>query len=431
MARFPAPVQTLVALTLALLSSLSSSHSSARGEDFFFRDGDRVVMIGDSITEQHLYSNYVEMWTVTRFPQWKLTFRNVGIGGDRSPGGNDRFARDVLLHQPTAMTVDFGMNDGSYREFTEETFKPYMDGLQGMADQARAANVRVAWVTPQPLDEDQQGPTALTGYNLTLEKFSAGVKSVAERNQGLFVDQFHPYLAVLDLARSRQNPYRRITDGDAVHPGPPGQALMAASILQGLRFPTLVSSVEIDLTENTPVLRAQNCQVGQLVDAEDSLRFERLDRALPFFPEDAASILEWTPLLESMNQYLLKVTGLPGGRYQVKVDGVRVGERTADELASGTNLAADVLKAGPIADKVRSVREAVENKNRFYHDRLFRGATLADVPEFVRQQIPGEQIESLRTKFVQEQLPSVATLDAEVAARLQLKPHTFELTRLP
>jgi hypothetical protein len=206
---------------------------------------------------------------------------------------------------------------------------------------------------------------------------------------------------------------------------------MAAAILQGLRFPTLVSSVEIDLTENTPVLRAQNCQVGQLVDAEDSLRFERLDRALPFFPEDAASILEWTPLLESMNQYLLKVTGLPEGRYQVKVDGVRVGERTADELASGTNLAADVLKAGPIADKVRSVREAVENKNRFYHDRLFRGATLADVPEFVRQQIPGEQIESLRTKFVQEQLPSVATLDAEVAARLQLKPHTFEVTRLP
>jgi lysophospholipase L1-like esterase len=90
------------------------------------------------------------MWTVTRFPTWKITFRNVGIGGDRSVGGNSRFARDVLLHQPTAMTVDFGMNDGSYREFSEQTFKPYMDGLQGMADQAKAANIRTAWVTPQP-----------------------------------------------------------------------------------------------------------------------------------------------------------------------------------------------------------------------------------------------------------------------------------------
>lgn len=55
--------------------------------EFFFRDGDTIVTIGDSITEQHLYSNYVEMWTVTRIPNWKLTFRNVGIGGDRHDRG--------------------------------------------------------------------------------------------------------------------------------------------------------------------------------------------------------------------------------------------------------------------------------------------------------------------------------------------------------
>src|SRR3989440_5878279 len=95
----------------------------ASAADFFFKDGDVVVMIGDSITEQHLYSNYVELWTVTRFPAWKLTFRNVGIGGDRSVGGNGRFQRDVAAYQPTAMTVDFGMNDGGYRGFDEPLFK--------------------------------------------------------------------------------------------------------------------------------------------------------------------------------------------------------------------------------------------------------------------------------------------------------------------
>ena len=162
--------------------------ASAHAEEFFFKPGDVVVMIGDSITEQHLYSNYVEMWTSTRFPKWKLTFRNVGIGGDTSGGGNSRFTRDVLVHKPTAMTVDFGMNDGRYRGFEEATFKPYMDGLQGMANQAKAANIRTAWVTPQPLDTDQQGPTALTAYNQTLEKFSEGVKSIADTNGGLFVD---------------------------------------------------------------------------------------------------------------------------------------------------------------------------------------------------------------------------------------------------
>ncbi len=158
---------------------------------------------------------------VTRFPAWQITFRNVGIGGDTSPGGNGRFKRDVLIHKPTAMTVDFGMNDGGYRAFDESGFKSYMDGLQGMADQAKKAGIRAAWATPQPLDTDKQGPTALTDYNLTLEKYSDGVKTIAEKNDGLFVDQFHPYLAVLDKARMASSKYTRITAGDAVHPGGP------------------------------------------------------------------------------------------------------------------------------------------------------------------------------------------------------------------
>src|SRR3954454_24277082 len=107
---------------LSLSLVLAALAAPARAADFFFKDGDVVVMIGDSITEQHLYSNYVEMWTVTRYPAWRLTFRNSGIGGDTSGGGNGRFARDVLMHKPTAMTVDFGMNDGGYQPFSEARF---------------------------------------------------------------------------------------------------------------------------------------------------------------------------------------------------------------------------------------------------------------------------------------------------------------------
>src|SRR5690242_8882962 len=131
-----------------LFAAAACSANPAPAADFFFKDGDTVVMMGDSITEQHLYSNYVEMWTVTRFPAWDLTFRNVGIGGDRSIGGNTRFKRDVSAYKPTALTVDFGMNDGGYKPFDEATFKTYMGGLRGIADQAKAAGIRVAWITP-------------------------------------------------------------------------------------------------------------------------------------------------------------------------------------------------------------------------------------------------------------------------------------------
>src|SRR5260370_24968126 len=118
------------------------------------------------------------------------------------------------------------------------------NGLRGIADQARAAKIRVAWVTPQPTERGEPGPQ-LVGYNQTLEKYSEGVGEIAKKNDGLFADQFHPYLAVMNKARET-DPKIKITGGDAVHPGPPGQALMAASILKGMHFPREVSSAVIE-----------------------------------------------------------------------------------------------------------------------------------------------------------------------------------------
>ncbi len=402
------------------------SSAVVQADDFFFQDGDVVVMIGDSITEQHLYSNYVEMWTVTRFPKWKLTFRNVGIGGDRSPGGNSRFARDVLIHKPTALTVDFGMNDGGYGEFSDKVFKPYMEGLQGMAEQVKTAHIRAAWVTPQPLDSGDQGPTALVGYNKTLEEMSKGVKEIADKNGGLFVDQFHPYLTVLDAARSKGPKYDRITAGDAVHPGPPGQALMAAAILKGLRFPTLVSAVEINAADSK-IVTATNCQVEAVSMKDGAISFSRLDGALPFFPAEASAILPHAPLLDELNNYQLKVTGLSAGKYVIRVGGQQVADLSSEQLAAGVNLASAVLASGPIADQAKAVQAAVVKKNAFHHDQIFRGIVLTNVPGWVYEVIKKEDLEAKKQALIAERLANLPALDAEVAQALEMKAHTFEI----
>jgi lysophospholipase L1-like esterase len=405
----------------------------ARGEAFFFKDGDRVVMMGDSITEQHLYSNYVEMWTVTRFPAWDLTFRNVGIGGDRSTGGRTRFARDTTPYAPTAMTVDFGMNDGGYRAFDQATFQPYMDGLQGIADRAKAKDIRVAWITPQPLDTGDQGPTALTGYNLTLEQFSEGVKTIADRNGGLFVDQFHPYLAALERARKAGPSYDRITAGDAVHPGPPGQALMAYGILKGLGFPTAVSAVTIDVSAGADgKASGTNCMASGVTRQGDNLRFERTDAALPFFPDEARPILKWAPILEELNQYMLKVVGLKPGKYSIRLGSAAVAEFHASALAEGVNLAEAALRVGPVAEQVKAVKAAVEAKNKYHHDRIFRGVVLsqASVPDWLGISISGAEIEARRKAAFDERMKRMLELDAAVRKALEMHPHTVEIVRV-
>src|SRR5438046_8492170 len=74
-----AVIKVLASLLLVLAQGMRSGAG-----DFLIRDGDRVVFLGDSITEQRLYTTYIEAYTLSRHPDWKLSFRNVGWGGDTS-----------------------------------------------------------------------------------------------------------------------------------------------------------------------------------------------------------------------------------------------------------------------------------------------------------------------------------------------------------
>ena len=50
-------------------------------------------------------------------------------------------------------------------------------------------------------------------------------------------------------------------------------------------------------------------------------------------------MLELLPIETDLNHELLSVTGLTHGLYEVRIDSVTVGQHTAEELASGINLA--------------------------------------------------------------------------------------------
>src|SRR5437879_4777599 len=92
----------VAALTLFLLAGLLQAESP---KQFFFKEGDRIVFLGDSITEQYQYSTEMELYLTTRFPKWNLTFINAGIGGDTANGGAGRFQAHVLAEKPTAVTI--------------------------------------------------------------------------------------------------------------------------------------------------------------------------------------------------------------------------------------------------------------------------------------------------------------------------------------
>lgn len=199
---------------------------------------------------------------------------------------------------------------------------------------------------------------------------------------------------------------------------------MAASILKGMNFPREVSRVSIDASGK---VEAANCKVTDL-ETKEGVRFQRLDAALPFFPEQARGILKWAPILEDMNHYGLQVKGLKAGKYEVRLGGKKVAEHSAEELATGVNLAEAALSSGPVADQVKQVVKAVQDKTDYFHGKIFRGLVLANLakhPDF--KDTPKEDFEKRRQALIEERLQKMPQLDAGIRASLQIKPHQVEI----
>ena len=404
-------------LTLFALAALTVfTRPSAAGE-FAIHDGERVVLLGDSITEQRLYTTVIEAYTLARFPQWKLTFRNIGWGGDTAQGGLGRAARDMLPLKPSFVTIDFGMNDHGYRAHDEGIYKNYIDKQTQLVALLKTNGARVALVTPQPIEDKRPDPDKDV-RNESLRKMSDGLREIAGKEKVLFVDQFDPYMAVMLKAR-QADPTTLIGGGDAVHPGPVGHTIMAWAILKSLGAPASVSSAE--LTATGKLVAATGCQISSpKVDTAGAITFTRKDEALPMpINPQAEAVTKLIPLLADLSRYELKVTGLTAPKYQLLIDDKAAAVFTSQELAQGCNL---TLSAGPITEQARQLWALVVEKNNAFFQR-WREVQLYGPPEWVKS----PAFEASRDKELARIDAQIALLETKINSLRQPLAHTFVL----
>jgi lysophospholipase L1-like esterase len=332
-------------LALTLLSS------QAFAQDFGVRNGDRVVFYGDSITEDGRYTQAVEMFVATRFPDWSVTFQNSGVGGDKVSGGwaggiDARLDRDVIAHKPTVVTIMLGMNDGGYKAFDQATFDAYASGYRHIVSRLKEAlpGVRLTLLQPSAYDDVSRPPGFPEGYNGVLKKYGALVQEVARDQGAVVVDLNAPLVAGIEKVSKTNPALARQIIPDRVHPGASGHFVMAGAILRAWNAPTVVSRVEMEATANNlRLVRADNTEVTRLSVKGPYLEWTQTDAALPLplsFKDGEVELGEVAGAgLEAFNQQVLKITGLFAGRYEVLVDGASVGHFTHAELATGVNFA--------------------------------------------------------------------------------------------
>ncbi len=345
---------SLVALTTSISSLLGQQAAPAPAPAAEFKpiegkirlkDGDTVVFLGDSITHQSLYTQYVEDYFYTRYPKTRIHFHNAGVGGDRASNALARFDADVASFKPKYVTVLLGMNDGTYTRYEQGIFDTYQKDMNTLLD--RIAEIGATAVPMTPTMHDARAARAFnraaeprdTYYNGVLALYGAWLREQAQVRGLGFVDMYSP-LNNITLDQRRKDPKWTMIK-DAVHPGAVGQAVMASAVINDMVPKTVVSHITVDETDGQ--LKTTVRGGGKLTDLKreenGNLSFTFTAKALPWvLPPDAEEGYKLANAGSRFSSEKLTVGDLKEGSYELRIDGQSVGTYDNDQLAAGVAL---------------------------------------------------------------------------------------------
>ena len=323
-----------------------------------FKAGDRVVFVGNSITEGGHYHSYIWLYYMTRFPDQRMQMYSAGIGGDASWDMLKRLEEDAYAKKPTVLTLTFGMNDSGYYEYFRDDAAQFVEKQLQRVDTTFQAMQKIMKGHPEtevvliggsPYDETWKNADnkPFPNKNETIRKIIGMQIDAAKKNNWAFVD-FHNPILQINAEQQAKNPEFTLMQGDRIHPDNDGNMLMAYFFLksQGLAGKSVA-----EICVNAPNKRVEtqnNCYISNVENQNGNLSFSYLAKALPY-PLDTvprgwgkkrsqSMASQYVPLIQDINQEVLRVKGLKGN-YTLKIDGEEMATFPAGDLAKGINMA--------------------------------------------------------------------------------------------
>lgn len=330
-------------LACALLAVWPWSPGAARAADkadqsataFPFRDGDRVAWVGSSSTHIGVWPRTMEFLLRTRQPDLVLTFRAFSTGGGTFATGVEHLDAWLADFKPTLVFLNYGANDA---EAGEQGLPRFKENMEKCVTKAETAGARVVLVTPQAADVRKAGEAPAARRRLYAETMLT-----FGRDKGwAVVDTYHPLEAMQREGEKADKVYTILKD--KIHLTDP--AYVAWGLYLYVRLSPPVAESGAALTADGKVTKTTRCTVEDVKAEAGSLSFTRQDEILPLLPP--ASVLPPRGLvpLEMFSPYLMTVTGLPEGSYEILFENKLVGEADAGRLAAGVNLNTLLLDAG-------------------------------------------------------------------------------------
>ena len=388
----------------------------------YLKQDDRLAIIGDSITEQKMYSRIIETYLTVALPELKITARQYGWSGETAEGFKKRMTQDCLRFKPTIATLCYGMNDHRYKPYDEKVAAWYRENYGAVAKGLKDAGARVVIGSPGPVGKMPHWVKTATGtvedLNLNLCAFRNIDIALAKEHDVRFADVFWPMYTSFWAAKTKYAQDYEVPGTDGVHPDWAGQTLMAYAFLKALGCDGNIGTITVDLAGNKATASA-----GHIVTKTEAGEVALTSTRYPFCangPLDKhnsiRSGMTLVPFMQDLSRFTLVATGGSAAKYNVTW-GSESRTYSAEQLKAGVNLADD-FQVNPFSAAFKQVDDVVLKKQQYETEQIkkqFHGA--AGKADFEKTVIETEAIR--------------APLAAAIATALTPVAHTIRITPTP
>lgn len=336
------------------------------------REGDRLAIIGDSITEQRMYSRIIETYLTVCVPELKITARQFGWSGETAEGFLHRMTNDCLRFAPTVATLCYGMNDHRYRPFDVENSLWYEENYSAVVAGLENAGARVVLGSPGCVGKvpgwTKSGAYTQDELNINLCALRDIDIDLAEARHARFADVFWTMFKAGYEGAMRygatSNAYM-ISGKDGVHPGWAGHLVMAYAFLRAMGLDGDIGTLTVDLGAQTATATP-----GHTVESFKDNTLTVTSAKYPFCASgeinsdnSLRSGASLVPFFDELDRFRLVVKHAGAPKYQV-IWGSSTNTYTAAQLTGGVNLAADFAE-NPFCEPFKKVDEAVAAKQAY------------------------------------------------------------------
>jgi len=331
------------------------------------KKGGRLAIAGDSITEQKIYSKYLETYFLVCAPELDAKVIQLGWSGERAPGFAARMEYDLISWKPTVVTTCYGMNDGGYTKYNENIGRNYENAMRMIITNVLTAGATIIIGSPGVVDSrtwQRNQPDCAVVYNDNLNQLREIDRRLAGEYKCPFADVYGAMMSAMTNSKAVHGPEYHIAGSDGVHPWANGHLVMAYAFLRALGMDGNIGTITVDFPA-----RASSTEGHSIVNCATGI-VEVISSRYPFCftggsndPNGTISILPFVPFQQDLNRFMLVVRKLPAAQAEIQW-GRDIKKFSREKLEQGINLAAE-FPNNPFSKSFSEVLTAVGQKQNY------------------------------------------------------------------